>query len=360
VRVVIAPDSFGGTLTAPEAGRAIAAGWRRARPEDEVDVVAMSDGGEGLLTAVARPTDSWMETEVAGPHGLPRVARWLRRGDRTAIIESAEACGLRLLATDGRSPLRTTTYGVGQLLDAARDAGCTRILVGLGGSSTVDGGAGALTALGFHLRVEDGSGLKIGGRDLHRVASADRGWAADWGDVEVSLLADVTTALDDAAERFGPQKGAMPDDVVVLRDGLRAWAGVVERDLAGPELREAAGSGAAGGLGYGLAAGIGGRLTNGAITVAALVGLPLALAAADLVVTGEGRLDGTSSDGKVVDAIVALAMLSGDARVLAVAGGVDEQPSGVHDVEASAPDGPGDDPAEEVAAAAERLARRCP
>lgn len=361
MKVVIAPDSFGGTLAPRQAAAAIAEGWQRARPDDDLVLVPLSDGGEGLLDAVAGPGDTWLTTEACGPLGHPLDTGLLLRADGTAVIETALVCGLALVDPERRDPLQATTYGVGELLDAARDAGATRILVGLGGSATVDGGAGALTGLGFRLRVADGSGLKIGGRDLHRVAAAGRGWARDdWGGTEVVLLADVSTVLADAPARFGPQKGATPEAVELLGRGLDAWADVAERDLAGgAELRTLPGTGAAGGLGFGLAAGIGGRIVPGAATVADLVDLGGALAGADLVVTGEGRLDATTAEGKVVTEVLARASAAGVA-VAAVVGQVarDAALADLADVEAAAPDEAGDDVEAEVAAAAGRLARR--
>lgn len=359
MKVVIAPDSFGGTLSPREAAAAIAEGWRRARPADEVVTVPLSDGGEGLLDAVAHPDDTWLTTEACGPMGHPLDTALLLRGDGTAIIESALVCGLDLVAPPARDPLGATTYGVGEVLDAARDAGATRLLVGLGGSATVDGGAGALTGLGFRLRVADGSGLKVGGRDLHRVAAAERGWARDdWDEVEVVLLADVTTRLGEAARRFGPQKGALPGAVAQLEAGLSAWAEVAERDLAGgAPLRDQPGSGAAGGLGFGLAAGIGATFTRGAAAVADLVGLDRMLDGADLVVTGEGRLDDTTTEGKVVTEVLRRAEARAIPTVI-VAGQVAGEVPGVSDIEPAAPGGPGPSPEDEVAAAAERLGRR--
>lgn len=356
MKVVIAPDSFGGTLSAPEAARAIAAGWARGRPEDRLRELPLSDGGEGLLDAVAASLEGeWRTTEVAGPLGHPRDARWLWLPDGTAVVGCDEACGLAYVPEERRSPLDTTTWGVGQLLDAVREAGARRVLLGLGGSATVDGGAGAVTALGFHVTVTDGSGLKVGAADLHRVAAIASGWEADWTDVTVDLLADVRTVLLDAPARFGPQKGADAHDVARLEQALRTWADVVERDLDRPGLREEPGTGAAGGLGFGLAAAIGARLVPGVERVAELVGLGSALEGADLVVTGEGRLDATSVDGKVVGALLDRA---GGTPVAAVVGVADGTPEQLVDVEEAAPDGAGPDPAGEVADAAERLARR--
>jgi glycerate 2-kinase len=359
VKVVIAPDGFGGTLSAGEAAAAIAEGWRRARPADELVAVPLSDGGEGLLEVVATAEDTWLTTEVVGPDGHPVDAALLLRPDGTAVVESAQACGLALLAPERRSPMPATTYGVGELLDAAREAGVRQILVGLGGSATVDGGAGALTGLGFRLRVADGSGLKIGGGELHRVRHIEPSWVADWSGIEVVLLADVTTKLADAARVFGPQKGASEAEVLELARGLEVWAEVAERDLAGPgRYRDRPGSGAAGGLGFGLACALGARFVPGAAEVAALQGLPRALAGADIVLTGEGRLDATSSQGKVVGHVVRLA---GEARVRAAAvvgSVVGTGPPGLDDVEAAAPGGAGPDPAAEVAEAARRLGRR--
>ena len=358
MKVVVAPDGFGGTLSALEAAEAIAAGWRDQRPGDEVVTVPLSDGGEGLLAVLAAAEDRRVTVEVAGPQGHPVEAPFLLRPDGSAVIESALACGLALVPEDRRTPMVATTFGVGELLEAARGAGARRILVGLGGSATVDGGAGALLGLGFRVLVEDGSGLKIGGDDLRRVAAVERGWSADWADVEVELLADVTTALPDAARVFGPQKGASPEDVETLTAALERWADVVERDLVpGRALREEPATGAAGGLGFALAAAIGARFRVGSVVVGDLVGLPDAVQTADLVITGEGRLDATTGQGKVVDHVTGLARAAGR-PVQAVVGQVRDHPGTLDDVEAAAPDGPGEDPSAEVAAAARRLATR--
>lgn len=356
-RVVIAPDSFGGTLDPREAAEAIAAGWRRARPDDVLDLVPLSDGGEGLLEVLARPGDERRDLEVVGPLGTPVVAAYLRGPDGRAVVESARAAGLALVPRDRRDPLLTTSWGVGQLIDAALSDGATQLVVGLGGSATVDGGAGALSALGLRLTVADGSGLKVGGGELARIAAVDGGRARDAGGVRIELLADVTTGLTDAAARFGPQKGADEAAVARLVDGLARWAEVAERDLPGAPGPTEPGTGAAGGLGFGLAAALGATIVPGAARVAELVGLDQRLVAADLVVTGEGRLDATTREGKVVDHVLGLAAARG-VPVVAVVGMLGTAEPRLTDVEASAPDGPGPDPASEVAEAAARLAAR--
>ncbi len=261
MRVVVAPDSMGGLVDAPRLAAVIGRAWRSARPDDEVLEVPMSDGGEGLLEVVHRPEDTRLDVEVAGPLGHPLDAWLSLRSDGTAIVESALACGLARVPADQRDPRRATTWGVGQLLDAAREAGARRILVGLGGSATVDGGAGALSGLGFRLRVADGSGLKVGAADLHRVASAERGWAhPGWDDLPVELLADVRTPLAEAPARFGPQKGATPAVTAELEAALDRWAQVAGEAFGVRGLAAEAGTGAAGGLGYGLAAALRARL----------------------------------------------------------------------------------------------------
>lgn len=361
MRVVIAPDSFGGTLTAREAAVAIAAGWQEARPGDDVVTRGMSDGGEGLVDVLATADPDWdrRAVEVAGPRGTPVTAEWLLGEDRhgpVAVVEVALACGLALVEEDRRDPLLATSHGVGQLLDATRVEGARRVLVGLGGSATVDGGLGALTGLGMTLLRADGSGLKVGGGWMHELDRIELGWLdPGWADVEVDLLADVRTTLPDAAAVFGPQKGADEAAVRTLTDGLATAATVVERDLDVPGLSRRPGTGAAGGLGFALAAALGARLRAGAPVVAGLVDLDDALRGADLVVTGEGRIDATTTVGKVVGEVAERARTF-DVPWVVVAGSGD-LPDDV-DGELSAPNGPGDDPTTEVAAAASRLAAR--
>jgi glycerate 2-kinase len=363
VRVLIAPDGFKGSLAAPAAAAAIAEGWRAARPDDDLELLSLSDGGDGLATVLSRSGDRWTEHEVVGPRARPVTAWLLHRADGLVVLESAQACGLHLVPVDQRDPLTATTYGVGELLLAAVAAGARRILLGLGGSATVDAGLGALTALGFRPRLADGSGLKIGGGELVGLDRIEPGWAPDLTGIEVELLADVTTRLEDAARVFGPQKGADEAAVDQLATGLARAAAVLERDLGdGSPWRARPGTGAAGGLGFGLAVATGARIVPGAARVAELVGLDAALDRAELVVTGEGRLDATSSAGKVVGHVRERATRQGT-PVTVVAGQVADEigepaAAGVLDLEAAAPAGPGPDPAREVLAAAARLAAR--
>lgn len=359
MRVVIAPDSFGGHLRAGEVAAAIADGWRTGRPEDDLVLLPLSDGGEGLLDVLARDGDRFQTVEVAGPLATPVEARFLVRADGSAVIEAAEACGLHLLGPELRDPVRTTTYGVGQLLEAARHTGARRLVVGVGGSSTVDGGAGALLALGFRLRRANGHGLKVGGGELIEVSSAEPTWVDPaWRSIEVEVWADVRTPLLDAAAVYAPQKGADADAVGLLERALERWVGVVTRDLGQDAVPDAGDryTGAAGGLAYGLAAGLGARLVAGAAAIGDDLGFEAALAGASLVVTGEGRLDATSREGKVVGYVAEVAAGAGIPAV-AVAG-VHDGDAGLADVEEASPGGPGEDPAADVAAAARRLAGR--
>lgn len=330
VRVVLAPDSFGGTIDAVGAAAALAEGWRSVRPHDEVVALPMADGGEGTHSAVAAAQPAAVErgVEVADARGLATSAAWLELPDGTALVEVARACGLARVPPEQRDPLLTTSYGAGQLVAAAVATRPRRVVVGLGGTATVDGGAGAATALGARLRRADGNGVKVGARwlaelDRLTVVPAPPG-------VEIVLAADVTSPLLGAlgaAARFAVQKGATPDDLPLLEAALEHWADVVEREVPGGPWRDLAGAGAAGGLGFGLAALLGGRLVAGAGLVADLVGLDEALRGADLVVTGEGSLDETTAAGKVV-AHVAGRARAASVPVVAIAGSVDADVAG--------------------------------
>ena len=309
MRVLIAPDGFGGTLSPTQAADAIAAGWSAAAPRDALDLAPMSDGGPGFVEvlAAARPNGRQVMVTVEDPLARPVVASFLLDG-ATAYLESAQACGLALLAGGERDPTITTTYGVGQLLTAALDEGAGRIVVGLGGSATNDGGAGMLAALGLARADSGGRRLPPGGSALARIGRLSgeldlrlrRASLVAATDVDAPLL-----GLRGASAVFGPQKGATREDVVVLDHALSRWADVLEAHLT-VAVRDDPGAGAAGGLGAALFA-IGATRQPGVALVADVVGLARRVAAADLVVTGEGRLDATSLTGKVVSGVAAAA-----------------------------------------------------
>lgn len=327
-RIVIAPDSFKGTLSATDAALALARGWQAERPADEVLLVPQADGGEGTLDAIAQATPGaqWRTARVAGPTGEPHDARCLLLPGHHAVIELAECCGITLLprsaSGDGKlAPLTASSRGVGDAIAAALDAGARRITLTLGGSASTDGGLGALGALG--LRVLDGSGetLPDGGGALTRVGALDTAALRAAPPDGMTLLTDTTAVLTGptgAATMFGPQKGATAEQVATLDAGLaRATA------IAGGDEHLLPGAGAAGGTAWGFARYWGARIQSGADTIAVLTGLDSALEGADLVITGEGRLDATSRAGKVVGGVLERASVAGVAVVI-VAGQSDE------------------------------------
>ncbi|MER5864892.1 glycerate kinase [Kitasatospora sp. NPDC002040] len=298
MKVVIAPDSFKGTATATDAAAALAAGWRSVRPGDELLLCPMADGGEGTLAAVGAGGELIEVPNCTAPDGRPVTGQYALLPDGTAVVELATASGLPLL--DRPAPLTATTRGTGQTVAAALDRGARRLLIGLGGSASTDGGAGLLAALGLRLLDADGRRLPDGGAALTAAVRVDRSELRP-PPAEVLLLTDVTNPLlgpDGAAAVYGPQKGASPADIAHLDRGLARLAGLLGGDPGRP------GAGAAGGTAYGLHAAWGARLTPGAPAVADLLGLPAAVADADLVITGEGRFDPTSLRGKAVGEVL--------------------------------------------------------
>ncbi len=271
-RVLVCPDKFRGTLSAAAAATAMAAGLRAARIADIVEL-PLADGGEGTLDVMLAACGGEVhEATVTGPGGLPVVARFGLLPDGVAVVEMAQASGLALVSGEN-DPLSATTYGTGQLIALAEQKGATAVIVGVGGSATVDGGRGALDALG---------------------------WRPPG--IPIVVACDVATLFLDAAEVFGPQKGAGPEEVIELTDRLRRLA-VELRERTGVDVLDLAGAGAAGGLAGGLAA-LGARLRPGFAVVADAVGFHGHLTEATLVVTGEGRLDRTSLAGKVVGEVL--------------------------------------------------------
>ena len=332
MRIVIAPDSFKGTLDAASAASAIGGGWRAVRPLDEVLLLPQADGGEGTLSAIASavPDARLMDVgPVTGPDGRPVEGHWLWLRDGTAVVELALTSGLPLMAA--LDPLGATTRGLGEVIAAALDAGATSLVIALGGSASTDGGAGALRALGLELFDQTGSPLPDGGGALARLSRIDESRLRP-SPAGVRLLSDVTAPLlgpTGAAAVFGPQKGATPAEVALLDGALARFADVVARtprDAHGADPAEsAAGAGAAGGTGYGFLAVWGAEIDAGSAAIATLTGLDAAAASADVVLTGEGRFDATSLTGKVVGNALQLATRP-DARRGVIAGSLASAP----------------------------------
>jgi glycerate kinase len=312
MRFVIAPDSFKGSASAREVAQAIAEGLKAALPDAVCDLVPMADGGEGTVDALVAATGGRIvSVRVTGPLGEPVDAFFGILGDgETAVIEMAAAAGLHLVPPEKRNPMVTTTYGVGELMRAALDAGCRRLIIGIGGSATNDGGAGMAQALGVRLLDEQGNEIGFGGGALERLARLDlsdfdrRVW-----DAEILVACDVTNPLtgpNGASAVYGPQKGATPEMVRQLDANLRHYAAVLQRDL-GVEVETVAGAGAAGGLGAGLLAFCRAQLRRGVELVIHAVRLPERVQKADLVITGEGCLDFQTGFGKVPHGVAQVA-----------------------------------------------------
>lgn len=305
MKVVIAPDSFKGTATAAEAAAALAAGWRRVRPDDELVPRPMADGGEGTLATVVAACPGAASHEVpgcAGPDGRPITGVFGLLPDGSAVVDIATASGLPLMGA--ANALTATSRGTGQLIAAALDHGATRLVIGLGGSACTDGGAGILAALGARFTDTRRRNLGDGGGWLENLARVDLSGLRPPPPGGVVLLADVRSPLlgaEGAAAVYGPQKGARPTDIARLDLGLARL-----RDLLGGD-PDRPGMGAAGGAAYGLATVWGAVAVPGAAAVADLIGLDQALEGADLVITGEGRYDRTSLLGKVVGEVQARA-----------------------------------------------------
>lgn len=336
MRVLVAPDKFRGTLTAEQAARAVDTGWRRSRPDDELELVPMADGGEGTLEAlVAALGGELVRLRVGGPLGEPVAAAYGVAdgpGGNVAVVEMARASGLALVAEARRDPLRATTRGTGELIrDALERHRPVRLVVCVGGSATTDGGAGMAQALGARLLAASGDDIGPGGGCLLDLASVDaRPVAPLLGSTRVLVACDVDNPLVGpfgSSAVYGPQKGATPEDVVLLDRALGHFAAIVHRDL-GMDLREMPGGGAAGGLAAGLVAFLGARLRPGVEVVMEAVRLPERIARADLVITGEGKLDEQSMRGKTV-AGVARAAKEARVSVLAMCGRAEVRPEGV-------------------------------
>ena len=329
LRVVIAPDSFGGALDSVAAADAIARGWASARPDDEVIRIPMADGGEGTLAAIAAGMGDAADRRAVAtvdPLGRPIQADWLALDDgAAAFIELAAASGLARLAFAERTPecaRVASTRGTGRLIRAALDAGAHRIVIGLGGSATSDGGAGTLVELGLRLLDARGTELPDGGEalvQLDHIAVDDLD--PRLAEVEIVIASDVTNPLtgpNGAAATYGPQKGADPAAVVQLDTALMRWGAEIRR-ATGREVADVPGAGAAGGATAGLLGFTSAALRSGVEVVAELVSLAAACEGAELVITGEGRADEQTLAGK---AALGVARYAGNAPVVLLCGGL--------------------------------------
>jgi glycerate kinase len=303
VRVLICPDKFAGTLSAPDVASAVASGWRSSAPGDELVERPLSDGGPGFVEVLSGALDGrLLPVETVDPLGRPARGEVLLAGT-TAYLESAQACGLHLLTKQERNPNTTTSYGLGLLMTAAVEAGAAELVIGLGGSAVNDGGAGMLAALGAGPIDVAGNALPYGGMFLNSAVALDG--PPRLRQARIVAATDVDnplTGLHGASKVYGPQKGATEEDVFRLDAALEQFAGVLERAFGITELEVAPGGGAAGGIGAALIA-LGGRVTSGIGLVSTLIGLEKELDAADLVITGEGSFDHQSLRGKVVAGI---------------------------------------------------------
>ncbi len=335
MKIAIAPDSFKECLTADEVAGAIEEGVRRALPDCVTVCVPMADGGEGTVDALIAATNGRIvELTGTGPMGTPVATRYGLLGDgESAVIEMAAVSGLPLVRTEERDPRIATTYGTGELLCDALNRGASRIIIGLGGSATNDGGAGAAQALGVSLRDAAGRELPWGGAALARLATIDLSRRHPrLNQCVLEAACDVDNPLcgpTGASRVYGPQKGAGPTVVEELDAALRHFGDVIEEQLGVPVL-DVPGAGAAGGLGAGLVAFAGGVLRPGVDIVADACKLTSRIAGAELVITGEGRIDAQTPHGKTPAGVAKAARQLG-IPVVAIAGSLGPGYDAVHD-----------------------------
>lgn len=324
-RVLIAADKFKGSLTAVEVAQHVTAGLRRVHPDLRVEALPVADGGDGTVAAAVAGGFARREVRVTGPLGAPVTAAYVLRGE-TAVVEMAEASGLQLLPPGEFAPLTATTYGTGEVLLAAIEAGARSVVLGVGGSATTDGGAGMLSALGARFTDAGGAPVGPGGGPLRDLAAADlSGLDPRLAGVDIVLASDVDNPLTGpkgAAAVYGPQKGASAADVAALDAGLGRLAEVLAQTPLGARAAEAAqspGAGAAGGIGYGALVGLDAAFRPGIEVLLDVLGFAPALERADLVITGEGSLDAQTLHGKAPAGVAAAARRAGK-PVVAVCG----------------------------------------
>jgi glycerate 2-kinase len=336
VKVLIAIDSFKGSITSIDGSEAIALGIKDIYQDAEIVTIPLADGGEGTVEALVHATAGQLvETKVTGPLQEKVVAVYGILGDeRTAVIEVAAACGLPLVPQEQRNPAVTTTYGVGELITDAIGKGCREFVIGLGGSATNDAGVGMLQALGFRFLNQQNEEAGLGGQVLKTIHKIDVTQVnRKLKDCTFKVACDVNNFLygpKGATHVFGPQKGATPDMVKELDEGLKHFAQVV-RDERGTDIHHITGAGAAGGLGAAFTGFLDAKLQSGIELVLEVTGMEASMDGADFVITGEGKLDGQTSMGK---APLGVAKLAHHDRipVIALAGGVAEETAALNEL----------------------------
>lgn len=336
VKILVAPNAFKGALSAPEAAQCIERGLVRSGLACDITLMPIADGGDDTMDVLIAQGGRAQAVTVDGPLRRPVQAAWGMLADgETAIVEMARASGLKLLKSDERNALATSTYGTGQLIACAVASGAKRIIVGVGGSATVDGGAGCMQALGVRFLDSDGQDIPRGGGNLSKLARIDTGGLLTPlrnGQVEVLVACDVenpTLGRNGAAAVFGPQKGATPDQVDVLEDNLRHFFTLVAEQM-GVDVRTLPGGGAAGALSGGLAAFLGAELKSGIDLVLDALQFEKQLDGVDLVITGEGRMDSQTLSGKGPFGLAQVAQAHG-VPTLALVGSIGDGEDALHE-----------------------------
>ena len=305
MKIIISPDSFKGSCSAIEIAKHIQDAIYSLDSTTQFVTIPVADGGEGTIEAITSCVDATIyEVEVSNPLGKPMMAKYaILNESQTAVIEMAQASGLPLLKADERNPMLATTYGTGELMKAALDQGCKKMIIGIGGSATNDGGAGALMALGASFKNANGEELSLGGAALADLDSIDlKHFDKRLFDIDITVACDVTNPLTGetgASHVYGPQKGATPEMVEALDKALGHFAKVSAKVL-GEDFSNCPGAGAAGGIGFALMAYCKAKFAAGIDIVLDVCGFDKELPDADLVITGEGRIDGQSVCGKVL------------------------------------------------------------
>lgn len=330
MNILIAPDSFKESLEAIDVCNAIKQGFSQVYPEASYTLLPLADGGEGTSSVLSYVLQGeWQQVQVHDPLMRPITAKYFLTTKGIAVIEIAEACGLHLLKSDERNPLIASSFGVGEMIADAIGKGATNLLIGLGGSATNDAGAGMLQALGVKLQDTTGDALKPGGNNLSQLHSIEHQTLQNLlSGIKITVACDVTSPLcgpTGASHVFGPQKGATSDEVLILDKALAHFAAVTHAyNVSDDCCSSIEGAGAAGGLGFALMAYCQAELKSGFDTIAEVVALDKHLAKADLVITGEGKLDAQTAMGKVASGVALRAKaINPELPVIAICGSVD-------------------------------------